>query len=163
MGGNTMNVWIRLYSVVTGGAGDDCLTLAVASKLYIMVHRTEGAARTAAAKLGGVVLEVVASSLKGSSEFNDVCLSESDNETHAGVMCEDEGKADSNAYISVACDDIPYKKVFQSLVTAEISDQPPANTQDDDDNPYQDLMDFTPEGRAYLDALEKEMDTSFHQ
>jgi len=157
-----MNVWIRLYSVVTGGAGDDCLTLVVGSKLYIVVHRTEGAARAAAAKLGGVVLEVVASSLKGSSEYNDVCLGTSDNETHAGVMCEDEGKADSNAYISVVCDGL-FKTVYQSFVTAEISDQPPTTVDEDGDNPYQALMDFTPEGREYLDALEKEMDANFHQ
>lgn len=158
-----MKVWIRLYSVVTGGAGDDCLTLVVGSKVYIMVHRTEKSARAAADKLGGIVLEVVASSLKGATDSDDACLCESDNETHAGVMCEDEGKADSDAYISVACEDIPYKKVFQSLVTAGISDTPPTDVDEDGDNLYQKLMDFTPEGREYLDALEKEMGTSFHQ
>jgi hypothetical protein len=158
-----MKVWIRLYSVVTGGSSDDCLTIAVTSKVYIMVHRTESAARAAAAKLGGIVLEVAASSLKGLGEFGDACLCESDNETHAGVQCEDEGKADSNAFIRVACDDIPYKQAFQSFATGELSDAPPTAVDEDGDNRYQKVMDFAPEGLAYLDALEKEMDTSFHQ
>jgi hypothetical protein len=152
-----MNVWIRIYSVVEtdDGSGGGSLTLEVTSKLHIVIHRTEKSARGAATKFGGFVLEVAASSLKNVREFPDILLAETD--SNIGGTAE-EGEADKTAYMTVACDDVPYKTVFQSLTTAEFSDTPPKNDE------YQDLMKFTDAGFAYLDILSAELgDVDLHQ
>jgi hypothetical protein len=85
------------------------------------------------------------------SEFPEVHLAERDSNSDAEP---DDGAAETTAYISVACDDVPYKRVFQSFTTGEISDTPP---KDDPEDEYQDLMQFTKDGIAYLDALSAEL------
>jgi len=148
-----MNVWIRIFSLVdTGGIGNSSLTLAVTSKVHIKIHRTEQSAREAAAKYGGIVLEVVASSLKGQSEFEDIGLSEWDSESET----DSEEKADATAYIEVMCNEVPHENKFQSLTTGAYSDNPPKG--DECQGECQEIMRFTvAEGRAYLDALAKEL------
>src|ERR1700732_4880219 len=100
-----MNVWIRIHSFVepSGGAGGAGVTISVDSKLAIVIHRNEKSARDAAAKVGGLVVEVPASSLKGVSELPEVALSPTD----SNPAIEDDEVASKKAYVHVACDDIP--------------------------------------------------------
>jgi hypothetical protein len=144
-----MTIWIRIYSLVeSDGAEDGALTVTVKSKLYIWVHRCEQSARAAAAEFGGVVLEVEAASLKGQIEFDDITLTESDD---GGGNNDDERKADSNAYVTVVCTDVPHKIVFQSLEDGKYSDTPPVGER------HQEIMDFTDEGGVFLESLAEEM------
>lgn len=152
-----MNVWIRMFSKVdTGGIGNESLTLEVTSRIHIRVHRTEQSARDAAAKFGGMVLEVVASSLKGQSEFKDIGLVELDLDSET----DSEEKADSTAYIEVMCNEVPHENKFQSFVTGADSDAPPHESDDD----YQEIMRFTiAEGRKYLDDLSAALEATLTQ
>jgi hypothetical protein len=150
-----VTVWIRLFATVqTDGCEDGALTLEVTPKISIVVHKTEKSARAAAAKYGGIVLAVEASSLKGQSEHDDIGLTDADSND---VSTTEEGLADTTAYMTVSCEDVPYETVYQSLTTGKERKTPPKRGQ------YQSLMHFTPEGEAYLDELEKELGAGLHQ
>jgi hypothetical protein len=150
-GREQMNVWIRLYALLqSDGCDDGALTLAIEPKISIVVHRTEQSARQAAAKHGGLVLEVNANSLKGQSEFDDPALTTSD----TNEACTSEaGQAGTTAFMIVACDDIPYRTVFHSFETGDVSETPFENGE------YEPLMKFTEEGIEYLDTLQQAMGT----
>lgn len=150
-----MNVWIRLFSVVDSDneSSSGCLTLALTSKVVITIHRTEESARVAATKHGGIVLEVSAASLRGVSEHPEIHLLQADSNQTSTM---DEGKADTTAYMSVACNDVPHKTIFESFSTGEVSDTPPQDDPEDNAG-YQDLMEFTDEGQKYLESLSVEL------
>jgi hypothetical protein len=148
-----MNAWVRLYSFVEpdSNSGAKSMTVEVTSKVCIVIHGNEQAARDAAAKLGGLVMEINLSALKGATEFSEIGLQERDGN-------DDETKADTNAFFQVACDAVPHKRVFQSFNTGETTDTPPVFTGNpDDDAGFQELIDLLPEGCAFADAVSEEL------
>jgi hypothetical protein len=152
-----MNAWVRLYGSVEtdSDSGSMNLTMAVSSKIRIVIHGTEQAARAAAAKFGGLVMEMNLGSLKGASEFPEIGLHERDDNDGTGT---DDGKADTVAFFQLACDAIPHKRVFQSFNTGETTDTPPVFTgNSEDDAGFQELIDLLPEGCAFADAVSEEL------
>ncbi len=76
-GNKQSTVWLRIYPVI-GQSEDYATSVEITPKLHGSIYPTEKSARAAAEKLGGVVMQVVAESLRGQIDYNDILLSRAD-------------------------------------------------------------------------------------
>lgn len=148
-----MLVWARIRGLVEASDSGPCTGFEVASKVCIDIHGSEKSARAAKAKWGGIVMQIDPASLRGQNEFDDEVnlRRQDDNDLDAG-------RAHDTAYISIACDAVEHKTVYQSFEDASISDEPPTG-----DVEYQKLMEFVGSGKKFLDDLEAATDWFVHQ
>jgi hypothetical protein len=100
-----MNAWVRMYSTIesNGEHEGSSLTLDLSSKINIVVHGTEQAARNAIAKFGGMAVEMNLSSLKGLNSYPEISFRATDDNDGRRLDV-----AESEASISIAGDALPH-------------------------------------------------------
>jgi hypothetical protein len=107
-----MNVWIRISSVIEQEAAvDSSSSLELSAGTNISLYPSEEAARAAKEACGGIVLEVLARSLRGQIRFgSDVYLSRPGTEDDA------DDPAPRDAFVTAVFDGIPHEWDEEALV-----------------------------------------------